>query len=126
MRESSVKLPTQTSRRGRLFRGARRTKIAPATVIEKDGKHIVLVDNGGRLIRAKSHAAGRAVKGRQGFIIQVGEDEQNIILGKVERSRTAPKGRRSIISERAIKSMAADMDKRTKETIRKIGRSTGF
>lgn len=41
-------------------------------------------------------------------------------------SRTAPKGRRSIMSDRAVEEMCKENEKKTNEAIRKIGRSVGF
>lgn len=47
-------------------------------------------------------------------------------IGKVQPTRTAPNGRRSMVSDRALESMAAKMEKSTNMAIRKIGRSIGF
>lgn len=45
---------------------------------------------------------------------------------KLEISRTAPKGRRSVISERAVESLNKENEKLYKKTVSAIGKSTGF
>lgn len=41
-------------------------------------------------------------------------------------SRTAPNGKRAVVSDGAVDSISRNMEKRTKKAIRKIGRSIGF
>lgn len=46
---------------------------------------------------------------------------------KKERgSRTGPKGKKAIVSDEAVESIARNMEERTKLAIQKIGRSIGF
>lgn len=40
--------------------------------------------------------------------------------------RTGPKGKRAMVSDESVESIARDMEERTKLAIKKIGRSIGF
>lgn len=42
------------------------------------------------------------------------------------RRRTGPKGKRAMVSDESVESIARDMEERTKLAIKKIGRSIGF
>ena len=52
--------------------------------------------------------------------------QQSVENRKVRRNRTGPNGKRAVVSDDAIESMAAKMEKRTNLAIRLIGRSIGF
>lgn len=51
---------------------------------------------------------------------------QSNMRGKVRNRRTGPKGRMARVSDGAVDSIAADMEKRTRRAIEIIGRSRGF
>lgn len=42
------------------------------------------------------------------------------------RARTGPNGKRAMVSDDAVESIAKEMEKRTELAIQKIGRSIGF
>ena len=79
--------------------------------------------------RAKmTGVVGRKTGGRVGSARQF-IHEKNSRIGKAKKitnSRTAPKGRRAVVSDESVDSISKDMEKRTKKAIRKIGQSTGF
>lgn len=66
-------------------------------------------------------SAGKKVRkvNRSRFINERGEQ----IL---DYSKFSPNGKRVVVSDRAVESLAKDMERRTNEAIRKIARSTGF
>lgn len=45
---------------------------------------------------------------------------------KMSHKRTGPNGKRAMVSDSAVVSIANDMEERTKKAISTIGRSTGF
>lgn len=49
-----------------------------------------------------------------------------VVSGRTLNRRTGPKGSIAIVSDDAVDRITADMEKRTRVAIAKIGRSTGF
>ena len=45
---------------------------------------------------------------------------------RIPRTRTGPNGRRAMVSDDAVESIAKEMEKHTELAIQKIGRSIGF
>lgn len=45
---------------------------------------------------------------------------------RIRRTRTGPNGKRAMVSDDAVESIAKEMEKRTELAIQKIGRSIGF
>lgn len=49
-----------------------------------------------------------------------------VLNGRPSNRRTGPKGNIAVVSDDAVERITADMEKRTRIAIAKIGRSTGF
>lgn len=59
----------------------------------------------------------------------VEKNNHSQIVGSKERTvrvRTGPNGKRAMVSDDAVESIAKEMEKRTELAIQKIGRSIGF
>lgn len=98
------------------------------------GKYLGTQSRAGTVVQSNSTEKHLDVKNSQGLAVQeAGEvarartNSTGKVLGaRVPNKRTGPKGKKAMISDGAVDSIAENMEKRTRSAIAKIGRSIGF
>lgn len=117
---SSSSVPARKSIRSKMIKRVRdigNDTLNADNTTEKPGQQVIRDEKIERIKRRQSTAADPLLRDKPNLSTKI---------GKVQPTRTAPNGRRAMVSDRALESMAAKMEKSTNMAIRKIGRSIGF